>query len=347
MKKFFIIAAALALWSGPALAGEKAVALDLHSHSICSDGIYTPEYLVDLAKTDTLRYYALSDHDTVACVARAQAQAKKDGITLVPAIEVSAEDDRMHILGLNLNLESPAIARLEKWADRARRARLPAIVAALEKAGVKLDAKNDVVIPKINAQRKADGKQPLSDSEAAALTLDQAQSMLAGHITRPDIAAALLARGYVSSKREAFDKYIGDDCPGYAEFQGPHFRDVIHAIHEAGAIAILAHPYTIYKGRKPPLVYSDKDYQSFQEIANDLLDAGLDGFEAFRPGWESEMDDFRLLEKVAAEYKGKKTVLFSAGSDFHGPGVTSVKGLYTEGLPVKYAKPLLKALKLD
>ena len=319
----------------------QAPLLDLHTHSICSDGAYAPEKVVAMAKEAGLSYYALADHDSVACVARAREAAQKLGVGFIPAIEISVGDDRLHLLGLNINPSAPSITALTGRAAKTRDARLDKILSALKKAGVPLDAKNDVLLPKLNAQLSAQGLPPLDGAQASALSAKQIRTRLLGQITRPDIARALVQKGYVPHTRAAFDKYIGDAGPGYVPMECPTFQEAIAAIHKAGGIAVLAHPYTVYE--KLPLKYSGKDYASFDTLLKDLFSAGLDGIEIYRPDSAAHPDDDALYLKLALE-TGKSDLVFTPGSDYHGPGITAVNALYTQPLPEDRANALLKKL---
>ena len=326
-------------------AASDGVLMDLHTHTICSDGVLTPEQLVSRAHKLGINYFAIADHDTTACVAAGQAVAKKLGMKFVPAVEISVGDDKMHMLALNVNIAAPSMNAIIEQARESRNTRLKQIVEALNKLGLDIDAKNDIILPKLNKQLASVGKPPVSQADADKMSLEELQGLMMGQITRPDMAAALIAKGYVNDNREAFDKYLGDTAPAGVAMNGPKFQDTIKAIHDAGGIAILAHPYTVYKNRSK-MKYSGKEYSSFKDLAKDLLEAGLDGFEAYRPGWQNFPGDMSMLKQIVSGYSARELIL-TAGSDFHGGGVTSVKDLNREPVPGPVAQKVIAALHLN
>ena len=326
---------------------SSGVLIDLHTHTICSDGVMTPEQLVSRAKKLGMQYFAIADHDTVACVGAGQAVAKRFGMTFIPAVEISVGDDKMHMLGLNINTTASSISETIEAARDSRNTRLKKIVEALNKLGLKIDAKTDIILPKLNSQLASVGKPPVSQADADKMSLEELQGLMMGQVTRPDMAAALVAKGYAKDNREAFDKYLGDTAAAGVAMDGPKFQDVIKAIHAAGGIAVLAHPYTVYKNRSGrPIKYSGKEYASFQELAKDLIDSGLDGFEVYRPNWQNYKDDANIIKQVIAG-AGANTLIMTAGSDFHGGGVTSVQDIFREPVPAPVAQQIISALHLN
>jgi predicted metal-dependent phosphoesterase TrpH len=326
--------------------------MDFHSHSYCSDGNKTPETLAQEAKAAGLRYWGLSDHDTTACVARAGRAARKLGIRYLQGVEMSAEDDSVHVVAIGVDIGSPALKALLESQKTTRLDRLHAILTALGKAGVPLDAKDDVLLPKYEEELRLDGEPALSAEKRASITEDELIGrLLKGQVTRPDIAGAMIRKGYVKEKKEAFDKYLANGGPGDVPMLAKSFREVIAAVHAAGGKAVLAHPYTIEgfapNKRKYPFAFeSDKDakYASLAAVLDAMLKAGLDGFETRKPG--GERGDPRVDAVVAA---AGRELLLTPGSDYHG-GVTAGIGPKTIGgmlmRPSETAK-LLKQLGLD
>lgn len=187
--------------------------VDLHSHSTASDGAYAPAVVAREAHKAGLAAIALTDHDTTAGLAEAQAEADALGIRLVPGIELSAveNDHETHILGLHLGSTAPIDAKLAELREM-RRARAAKIVEMLNANGVRITF----------------------DS-----VLEQAGSAAIG---RPHVARALIAEGWAVDSRDAFDRYLAAGRPGFVPKEQLSVRDAIALIHAAGGIAIVAHP---------------------------------------------------------------------------------------------------------
>ena len=163
---------------------------DLHTHSTASDGILTPTELVDQAAAAGIIYFALTDHDSTDGLAEAgEAAARYPGLTLIPGIEVSTDipEGEAHILGYLLDTENAELQEtLASFRDD-RIGRAKTMVKNLKGLGV-----------------------PVSWERVVAIAGD-------GAIGRPHIAQALLEAGHVSTIREAFDRFISNDGPAYAE----------------------------------------------------------------------------------------------------------------------------------
>ncbi|HIE37648.1 MAG TPA: PHP domain-containing protein, partial [Anaerolineae bacterium] len=187
--------------------------VDLHIHSTASDGVLTPTEVVHLALKRGLSAIALTDHDTLAGVAEAQAAAGTR-LEVIPGVEVNSEGDwgDLHFLGLYVDPENPFLNERLRAMQEARVGRAQRIVKKLAWLGM-----------------------PLDWEEVRALAGGQS-------VGRPHIARALLNHGYISTTQEAFDRYIGREGPAYV----PRLRltptEVIEAIHRAGGVAVLAHP---------------------------------------------------------------------------------------------------------
>lgn len=242
--------------------------IDLHIHSTASDGSLPPAQVVERAVAGGLDLMAIADHDTAAGVAEAAAAAA-GRITVVPAIELSARhrDRDLHILGYFIEPEVPALVAYGERARRGREERIRAMIGRLSSL--------DVVV----------------DFEAV---LEEAGPH--GHaLARPHLARALVAGGHVGSIPEAFDRYIGDQGPAYIATDFLDVPSAIALIHEAGGLAVWAHPPLPVLGALPG-----------------FLEAGLDGLECHRPR-VGPADLNRLLNK--ARHHG---LLITGGSDWHG-----------------------------
>ena len=193
--------------------GPGALFVDLHSHSTASDGAFAPAVVVQEAHKAGLSAIALTDHDTTAGLAEAQAESDRLGIRLVPGVELSAveNDHETHILGLHLGSTMPIDAKLSELRDM-RRARASKIVDLLNSHGVRITFES---------------------------VLEQAGDAAIG---RPHVARALIAEGWAVDSRDAFDRYLAAGRPGFVPKEQLSVRDAIALIHAADGIAVVAHP---------------------------------------------------------------------------------------------------------
>ena len=249
--------------------------VDLHCHSPASDGTLPPREVVRLAKDCNLTALALTDHDTVAGCSDAADEAKKLNIDFLCGIEISAEfphPGTMHILGYGVDPDSPHLKNLTETLIAGRDNRNPKIVEKLNEMGV-------------------------------SVTMDEWHNEAKGNVLgRPQLAAILLRKGYVSSIKQAFDKYIGQGAPAYFDKERLTPKQALERIHAARGLAVLAHPVQL---RTP------NDAQ-LQQIIKDLTDMGLDGLEIIHS--DHTQTDVEKFTALADRYHLLKT----GGSDFHG-----------------------------
>jgi predicted metal-dependent phosphoesterase TrpH len=253
--------------TAPLDAGTPASFVDLHAHSTASDGALAPAAAVRAAHAAGLSAFALTDHDTLAGIAAAQAEADTLGLRLVPGVELSVHrgSDEVHVLGLHIRDVDALQLRLETFRGF-RRTRAEQMVTKLNAAGV-----------------------PVSFESV----LEQSAG---GAIGRPHVARALVAGGWVKDLREAFDRWLGAGKPAYVDKERLDIADGIAMIHEAGGIAVYAHPG--HEGRR--------------ETIEPLVAVGLDGVEVRHPSHSRE-DELRLASLAA--FFG---LVVSGGSDWHG-----------------------------
>lgn len=246
--------------------------IDLHTHSNCSDGSMPPEELVRAARDAGLSAIALSDHDTTAGVARAMEEGERLGIEVIPAIELSAASEtETHVLGYFIDPESPAL-RLEIERIRAVRAR-----------------REEEICERLTALGMPVGIEEVKE--------------LAGPdvICRIHIARVMIARGYVSSVREAFDRWLSSGRPAYSPTQALTDEEAVRLIKDAGGLAFIAH-----------LNQTRRDPDSLCGFLTRLKAAGLDGVEGYYTEYTPQMQrDYQALAE-------KLGLTLSGGSDFHG-----------------------------
>jgi len=215
--------------------------IDLHSHTVCSDGSASPTELVRLAHGAGARAIAITDHDTVAGLAEGRTTAAEFGMEFINGIEISAEyqPGTMHILGYFIDPESRSLGDTLNQLRRAREERNPQIARRLQSLGL------DVTY-----------------EEVAALAGNEV-------VGRPHFARVMLNKGYVESIKDAFNSYLAKGAPAYVEKARLSPKASIDLIHDAGGAAVLAHPYQM------GLSWADLKGQ-----LGELVEFGLDGIEA-------------------------------------------------------------------
>lgn len=241
---------------------------DLHIHSNFSDGLLTPEQVVKLAAKSELSAIALTDHDTIDGCLETEELAKDSGIGFINGCEFSTYLDgkEYHIIGYELDYNSKILKNhLSEFKDE-RLKRASKISDKLKKLGIMVSI----------------------DS-----ILERAGSAPVG---RPHIAAVMHEMGYISSTREAFSKYIGDNGPAYEAKLNFPVQKCINLIRNSGGVATLAHPGDYVKSS---LIYK-------------FVTFGLDGIEVYHPSHNPD------TEKRLRILSGQYGLLSTGGSDFHG-----------------------------
>ena len=255
--------------------------IDLHTHSIASDGTDSPHALIDKAISRGIDVLALTDHDTVGgwdeAVRALREHPSHSKMELVLGSEVSCQDDdgtSIHMLGLLFDSKyEPLISEFEKTREH-RVTRMSRIIARLNEAGI------DITIDEVYAQKRDDAT-----------------------LGRPHLADALVAKGHVASRDEAFKIFLHNGSKFYINHYSPSPEMAIRLIKEAGGVAIIAHPLASRSGRtiKP-------------ETLMKLIESGLDGIEVDHRD-HSEIERSELL-RLAIEHD----LVVTGSSDYHGTG---------------------------
>jgi predicted metal-dependent phosphoesterase TrpH len=262
--------------------------IDLHTHSRASDGSLNPDELIREAARGGLRAIALTDHDTLKGLDRAEEEARKQGILFIPGIEIEIEYQKpgeFHLLGLGIGRPSPAFREAVAELSRRRELRNREILERMHEMSI------DATWEELLALARGDGAQG-----------SKAETDDAGHsLGRPHFAALLVKRGIVRNQEQAFARYLGEGKPFYVPKGGLEFDRAAALIRESGGVPVLAHPMSLYVawGRLPVLL-------------GELKERGLAGIEAWHP--TAKLRECHRLEEL-----GKELGLFvTAGSDFHG-----------------------------
>lgn len=246
--------------------------IDLHTHSTASDGSLSPDQLIHQAVKAGLSAVALTDHDTVDGLALAEKTAKGQ-IEFIPGIELAAFDiDReIHIVGLFIDYSNKTLIEKTEMIAADRAARNLEMIRRLQDVGIDITPES------------------LAKEEGS------------GILTRANFGSYLYKVGAVSTYREAFSKYIGQDCPCYVARTHISVKDAVDTIKNAGGLAILAHP----------LMYGMTETEIDRRLPR-LKDIGIDGIEVY---YSRNIGFDTLTVRHLAD---KHQLLYSGGSDFHG-----------------------------
>jgi len=265
---------------------------DLHIHTYYSDGVHSPSEVVEMAKMKEISAIAITDHDTISGIKEGMKRGKSKGVEVIAGVELSSQEAQrdVHILGYLISLNRSALIEKLQFFREERMKRAYVIIKKLKDLGISIEFDEILQI---------------------------AQN---GSVGRPHIAQVLLRRGYVSSIKEAFDRYIGYESPAYVPKYKMTPKEAINLIRNSGGIPVYAHPG----------VHSDPDY-----ILH-LAKQGLMGIEVWHPDHSEE--DIKILDEIADKYGLLKT----GGTDFHGfekgkapIGDVKLPYFYLESLKIK------------
>ena len=259
--------------------------IDLHTHSNFSDGTDSPAQLINKALATGITTIALTDHDSVAGIAQAQS-ALRPGISLVAGAEISCQTDdgiSVHMLGLLFDLENKdLISTMEKTREN-RHGRMQRIIERLNEAGLEISIQD--------------------------VLAELAQGATLG---RPHLADALIKKGVVNSRDEAFSQMLHNKSKFYVAHYSPKPVEAIKLIKAAGGVAIIAHPMASHRGRTISI-----------ETFGDLIEAGLDAIEVDHR--DHSPDEKNALIQLARD----NNLVMTGASDYHGNGKLNLLGEYT------------------
>jgi predicted metal-dependent phosphoesterase TrpH len=265
--------------------------VDLHTHTLISDGTFSPEQLVQAAVDLKIDLLAITDHDTMDGLERAQRyvleQVQTPDIKIVSGVEISSQWSRpntkksygVHIVALNMQDETPIKAMLENQKKiRAERAKV--ICGLLEKC-IGFDIYPDVVA-------KVDGH--------------------ADRVTRTHIAKTLVEKNIVSRPQQAFDRFLKEGKKAFVKFEGIGLKETIEVIHASQGLTVLAHP-TRYDLSATNIRYL---IELFASLGGDAVELPP----SIEPASTRQMVD-RMIEQF--------DLAVSIGSDFHGDNMPWIK----------------------
>ena len=255
--------------------------VDLHVHSNESDGTVAPEDLVKEAKMTGLSAFALTDHDTTAGLDAAIACGEAEGIEVVPGIELSTSylGKDIHVLGYYIDYHNEEFQeRLKEFRDSR-------------------DVRNEEMFRRL----RECGFEKIT-TEALVEAFDNAV------ITRAHVARFMLDCGYVKSREEVFQRYIGDNCPCYVERKKITPNQAVKLILEFGGIPVIAHPLLYKFGA-----------ETLEALVTSLKEDGLMGMEVIYSTYNSR--EQRKLKNLAKKYD----LVVTGGSDYHGTNKKDIK----------------------
>jgi predicted metal-dependent phosphoesterase TrpH len=259
--------------------------IDLHTHTNFSDGTDTPTELVNKALASGITTLAITDHDSISGWDEA-ISALRPGLSLVPGAEISCQTTdgiSVHVLGLLFDPNHVELMNTLSKTRENRHGRMEKIIARINEAGIDISM--------------ADVLEQLSDGAT---------------LGRPHLADALVKKGVVASREEAFTQMLHNNSKYYVSHYSPSPEVAIKLIKEAGGVAVIAHPMASHRGR----VISSETFGS-------IINSGLDGIEVDHR--DHTPDEKKELINLAKEFD----LVMTGSSDYHGNGKLNLLGEYT------------------
>ena len=276
--------------------------IDLHTHSLKSDGAQTPAEVIRTAHAAGLSAVALSDHDNIDGVREAMAEGERLGIEVVPAVELSAQvDTELHILGYFIDLDNKKLQE------------------AMAYSLVVRDQRQEETCRKLNEQ-------------GFQITMDELREEAHGNpvLCRAHFAQIMVRKGYAESVQDCFKKYLSVGCYAYSNKQALLPHEAVSLIHEAGGIAVAAHLHLIKMEDEP-----------LKEFLRSLIPHGLDGVEGYYTDYTPDMEtryramakDLGLVLSGGTDYHGANKPHISIG---RGRGELEIPYSVLEGLKARH-----------
>ena len=233
--------------------------IDLHTHSLHSDGAQTPADVVKTAASAGLSAVALTDHDCITGVREAMEAGKAMGVEVIPGVELSAQSDtELHILGYFVDIDNKRLQDTMAYALQVR------------------DERQEETCRKLNEQ-------------GFRITMEEARAEAHGNpvLCRAHFAQIMVRKGYAESVKDAFNRYLSVGCYAYSNRQALTGPEAVSLIHEAGGIAVAAHLHLIKMPDEP-----------LKEYLKSLIPYGLDGIEGYYTDYTPDMEQrYRAMAK--------------------------------------------------
>ncbi len=259
--------------------------VDLHLHTNCSDGSASPEELLAMARTRKLKAFSVTDHDTLL------------GYWKVKELLVPGDPELVTGLELSITINNSDVHLLAYLFDPTY---VP-LVDALNEFRKRRNHRGQLIVQRLNEMGVDISYEDVQGTAGQAV------------IGRPHIAETMFRLNAVRTYEEAFQKYIRNDGPAYVPKRNFTPQEAIAAVHQAGGVAVLAHPIL------------DAAYRYIER----LIPLGLDGIEVFHP--LHKPGDINRLRRMAQQYR----LLVSGGSDYHGREDRWYGMVGSQSVPVK------------
>lgn len=267
--------------------------LDLHIHSIYSDGSLSPEDLVDTAINLDISAISITDHDNILsykhAVAQADLRSKETGkpvVEIIPGVEINTlwKGHEIHVLGYYMDLTSKPFLDLLAYQQHARAQQTIKIVEKLNKEGINIKLE-----------------------DITSLVIE------GGSIGRPHIARSIVNMGGAKHVIEAYNKYINDSASTYVKRKTVSPHEAVEIVYEACGIPVIAHP---------------GDVDIIEDLVKDLINCGLRGIEAYHRKHSPAMVEyyFTMAEKYGLVVTGGSDFHGPSGNKKMEPGQNFVPG---------------------
>ncbi len=261
------------------------IPFDLQSHSTVSDGELAPAEVVAAAATAGVELLALTDHDAVDGVDEALAAGAVHGVRVVPAVELSVLDEGrqdLHLCGYLMDHHHPRLASTLEACREDRASRADRMADALAACGIEVD------------------RAPLHARAASGAAVGRPHVAQAAW-SHPANAARFAAEGH-AGPTDVLVAYLIPGAPAFVPRPAPTIEEGIALIHEAGGLAVWAHPFWDLDGDEAVTGSIDR-----------FVEMGLDGVEAFY------VAHTEAQTRVAVEHCARRGLLTTGSADFHGP----------------------------
>lgn len=269
--------------------------VDLHVHTTFSDGILSPFEVVEEGYHKKLAALGITDHDTMQGISDAETAGRIFGVEIIPGFEFSTdyEGNELHILGYYCDQDNDDLVEILNIVKSSRFERMVGMIEKIKKLGLNIEL------------------------------ADIFKTVKGEILGRPHLAAVICQKGYCKSTTEAFQKYLGKDCPAYVQRFKVNTFEAIDIILKAGGISVLAHP-GLY----------DAD-----ELIPSLKEGGLSGIEVFHP--DHDIRAIFRYKKIASKYN----LLITGGSDYHGEEIGSAPLLGNVTVDYTYVEKMKRLKK--
>ncbi len=267
--------------------------VDLHLHSTASDGRLSPADIVRHAAEHGVSVIAITDHDSINGIAPALEAAKAfPQLKVIPGVEINTDvpQGEVHVLGYFIDYTNRELQAVLEGLRDSRLERAQRMIAKLKNLGVHVDWER---------VRKIAG---------------------VGSVGRPHIAQAMLERGYITSVKEAFDKYISRGGLAYVEREKVTPVEAVEMVLKANGLPVMGHPLTI---------------SNPETMVIELKAAGLVGIEAYYSGYTD--DEIGKLVSLADKYG----LITTGGSDYHGLDTSAETVIGNVDVPVESVERLI------